>query len=102
MNSSLVRSRSISPTVEPLLNSAPVGQDMTHLPHLVQVSDVPHGWFRSVMMRALPPRPETFLVPAPSICQHTRTQRVQRIQRLWSIPNRVCVLSTSHFGKQYS
>ena len=27
------------------------------------------------MMRALPPRPETFLVPAPSMCQQTRTQR---------------------------
>src|ERR1039457_6972571 len=100
MNSSLVRSRSISPTVEPLLNSAPVGQDMTHLPHLVQVSEVPHGWLRSVIDRALPPRPETFLVPAPSMCQQTRTQRVQRMHRLWSIPNSEWVLSTSHFGKQ--
>ena len=72
---------------------------MTHLPHLVQVSESPQGWLRSVMMRAWPPRPETFLVPAPSMCQQTRTQRVQRMQRLWSMPNSGCVLSTSHFGK---
>src|ERR1035437_1316264 len=102
MNSSLVRSRSISPTVEPLLKSAPVGQDMTHLPHLVHVSDAPHGWLWSLMMRAWPPRPETFLVPAPSMCQQTRTQRLHRMQRLWSMPYSGCVLSTSHFGKQYS
>ena len=48
---------------------------MTHLPHSVQVSESPHGWLRSVMILALPPRPATFLVPAPSMCQQTRTQR---------------------------
>src|SRR6266498_5228113 len=102
MNSSLLRSRSISPTVEPLWKSAPVGQACTHLPHCVQESASPHGSLRSVMICERPPRPETFFVPAPSICQHTRTQRVQSTQRLWSMPNSACVLSTFHLGNVYS
>ena len=30
----------------------------------------------------------------------TRTQRVQRMQRLWSMPNRSWLMSTGHLGKQ--
>ena len=41
-----------------LLDSAPVGQTWTHLPQLVQVSEAPQGWFRSVMTRAPMPRPD--------------------------------------------
>ena len=54
--------------------------------------------YMSVMKWDRAPRPATFLVPAPSICQQTRTQRVQRMQRLWSIPNRLWVRSMSHLG----
>ena len=64
-NASIARSRSISATVEPWRKSAPVGQACTHLPQEVQVGDAPHGWFRSVMTRALPPRPATSQVCAP-------------------------------------
>ena len=95
---STARSRSISPTVEPWKKMAPVGQACTHLPHDVQVDDVPQGWFRSVMTRDVVPRPATSQVCAPSISSQTRTQRVQRMQRLWSTPNRSWLTSTSHFG----
>ena len=65
-----------------LAKMAPVGQAWTHLPHDVQVGDVPQGWFRSVMTRDLVPRPATSQVWAPSISSQARTQRVQRTQRL--------------------
>ena len=77
---------------------APVGQACTHLPHEVQVGDSPHGWFRSVITRAMVPRPATSQVCAPSISSQTRTQRVQRMQRLWSMPNRSWLMSTSQDG----
>ena len=73
---------------------------MTHLPQEVQVSESPHGSFMSEMTIERPPRPATFFVPAPSMYQQTRTQRVHRMQRLWSIPSEGCVRSIPHFGKQ--
>ena len=82
--------------------AVPLSHLMGDLPHSVQLSDSPHGNARSVMIRDLPPRPAMFRVPAPSMCQQTRTQRVQRMQRLWSMPKSACVLSTFHFGEQYS
>src|SRR5262249_44869604 len=87
MNCSRVRSFSISATVEPCRKIAPVGHACTHLPHDVQVTDSPHGWFMSVMTRALVPRPMTSHVCTPSTWSHTRTQRVHSTQRLWSMPN---------------
>ena len=44
------------------------------------------------------PRPITSQVCAPSISSHTRTQRVQRMQRLWSCTKRSCVASTVQLG----
>src|SRR6266567_1389983 len=64
---------SISATDLPFSNNAPVGQTWTHLPQLVQVSDEPQGSFKSVTTCEPMPRP---------ITSHTRTQRVQRMQRL--------------------
>ena len=69
---------------------AAVGAGVGGAPGLVEVGDD----------LGLAPRPETFLVPAPSMCQQTRTQRVQRMQRLWSMPKSGWVLSTPHLGKQ--
>ncbi len=63
-------------------NSAPVGHTCTHLPQLVQVSDSPHGSFRSVITRHSEPRPITPHVFAPSISEHTRTHRVHSTHRL--------------------
>ena len=54
-----------SATVEPWAKIAPVGQAWRHLPQDVQVVEVPQGWFRSVMTRALVPRPATSQVCAP-------------------------------------
>src|SRR5581483_10495530 len=84
----------ISVTALPFSNRAPVGQTLTHLPQLVQVSESPQGWFKSVMTRASVPRPMTSQVCAPSTSSQTRTQRVQRMQRLWSITKRSCDAST--------
>ena len=53
---------------------------------------------RSLMMNDLMPRPLTSLVWAPSISSQTRTQRVQRMQRLWSRRKRSCELSTLQVG----
>ena len=78
----------ISATDRPFSNNAPVGQTCTHLPHVVQVSDDPHGSFKSVMTFASMPRPITSQVCAPSISSHTRTQRVHSTQRLWSSTKR--------------
>src|SRR5262249_52469289 len=97
-NSSFARSRSISATVVPLRKMAPVGQAMKHFPHDVHVTDSPHGWAMSVTTFAFAPRPETSQVWAPSNSSHARTQRVQRMQRLWSIPNRSWLASTSRRG----
>src|SRR5437899_1601961 len=72
----------ISATERPFSNSAPVGQTCTHFPQVVQVSDDPHGSFKSVMTLASMPRPITSQVCAPSISSQTRTQRVHRMQRL--------------------
>ena len=88
----------VSATVEPSRKIAPVGQAITHLPHDVQVGESPQGWFRSVMTRDVVPRPATSQVCAPSISSQARTQRVQRMQRLWSTPNRSWLRSTSQSG----
>ena len=54
----------------------------------------PQGCVRSVMTRQSTPRPMTSQVCAPSISSQTRTQRVQRMQRLWSTTKRSCEAST--------
>ena len=50
------------------------------------------------MSRASVPRPITSQVWAPSTSSQTRTQRVQRMQRLWSMPKRSWVASTVALG----
>ena len=87
-----------SATDRPFSNSAPVGQTWTHLPQLVQVVDSPHGVPMSVTTRASTPRPITSQVWAPSISSQTRTQRVHRMQRLWSIANSGWLASTPTGG----
>ena len=78
----------ISSTALPFSASAPVGHACTHLPQLVQLVASPHGWFSSETMRAWMPRDVTSHTCAPSISAHTRTQRVHRMQRLWSSTKR--------------
>ena len=50
------------------------------------------------MTRASMPRPMTSQVWAPSISSQTRTQRVHRMQRLWSTANRSWVASMRSLG----
>ena len=59
---------------------------------------MPHGWLRSVMTLASMPRPITSQVCAPSISSHTRTQRVHRMQRLWSTMKRSMRAIHLHLG----
>ena len=77
---------------------APVGQTRTHLPQEVQLSDVPHGWFRSEMISQAMPRPERSHVCAPSTSWQTLTQRVQRMQRFLSMMKCSCDASSVFFG----
>ncbi|MFM1944519.1 MAG: hypothetical protein RI897_3501 [Verrucomicrobiota bacterium] len=72
------------PMVASLGQRAPVGQTSIHLPQEVQVAESPQGWLKSAMMREVTPRPATSQLCAPSTSSQVRTQRVQRIQRLWS------------------
>ncbi len=90
----------LRPPSDPFPKSAPVGQTWTHLPQLVHVVELPHGVPRSLTSRALTPRPIMSHVWAPSISSHTRTQRVHRMQRLWSRMKRSWVASTSQVGVQ--
>ena len=69
-----------------LSNSVPVGQLATQAPHWVQVSDSANVWFMSTITRLRMPRLATSSVCAPSISSQVRTQRPQRMQRLWSMP----------------
>jgi hypothetical protein len=72
----------ISSTAQPFSASAPVGHACTHLPQFVQLRASLHFWFRSLTIRECMPREVTSQTCAPSISAHTRTQRVQRMQRL--------------------
>ena len=75
----------ISSTAKPFSASAPVGQTCTHLPQLVQLRRLrPTGWFMSLTIMQRMPRELTSQTCAPSTSAQTRTQRVQRMQRLWS------------------
>ena len=69
----------ISLTDRPFSVSAPVGQTWTHFPQPVQVSEVPQGWFMSVMTRESIPRPLRSHVWAPS----TSSQTLDRTQAYW-------------------
>ena len=85
-------------TGRPFSKSAPVGQTWTHFPQLVQVGDSPHGIPMSVWTRVSRPRCMTSQVWAPSISSQTRTQRRQRMQRLWSIAKNLWLASMSTLG----
>src|ERR1039457_3313832 len=92
----------ISPTAQPFSESAPVGHAFTHLPQLVQVVACPQFSFISLTMRAWMPREVRSQTCAPSSSAQTRTQRVQRMQRLCSSTKRGCDMSMDNLGKLYA
>src|SRR5208282_4680201 len=81
-----------------LSNSAPVGHAATHAPQLVQESDVPNVAPRSTTTRLFAPRLAISSVWVPSISSQARTQRVHRMQRLWSRARYLPDTSTGHAG----
>ena len=83
-----------------LLEQRPGRAHLDALAAVVHVVDSPHGVPRSVTTRASTPRPITSQVWAPSISAHTRTQRVHRMQRLWSITKRSWLASTPTSGSR--
>ena len=78
----------ISSTAQPFSASAPVGQTCTHLPQLVHSSPRPTAGSARTPACELMPRASTSHTCAPSTSAHTRTQRVHRMQRLWSSTKR--------------
>ena len=84
---------SISATLSPFFTRAPVGHTRTHFPQDVQLSDDPHGWFRSAIISQSMPRPAISHTWAPSTSWHTRTHRVQSTQRLRSMMKLSCEAS---------